>query len=252
MDRTLIYSLPRCGSTTLMGVLNQHKDIECAAEPFNSDSPRFAALAPAVDAASLDARLDAVWAECNAIKHVWHPAGWPFARGSDLNRRLLVRPDHKVILLNRRNILQRLVSNAMSMQTRLWILNHADEREQVSGFDFQAIDKRAIRRQLRRELKLIDQNRRALARGKTAFLEMWYEEVYAPGLTPAQRHECLRRILTFMGKDTGPAAMDVGAVDRLLDPAVSKMNSRDTYLRVPNIHDIERRFGSDRTGWLFK
>jgi len=252
VDQTLIFSLPRCGSTTLMRALNHHKDIECAAEPFNSDAPRFGALGPVVDTASMDARLHVVWAKCNAAKHVWHPGGWPFAKGSDLNRCLLARPDQKVILLNRRNILQRLVSNQMSMQTRLWSLKHADDRRQVLGFNFQAIKKNAIKGQLKRERELIDENRRALVRGKAQFLEMSYEDIYAPVLTQTQRREALCRILTFMEKDTSPDAMDIAAIDRLLDPAVSKMNSRETYLLVPNIHDIERHLGSDRTGRLFK
>jgi len=42
---------------------------------------------------------------------------------------------------------------------------------------------------------LIDQNRRALVRGKAQFLEMSYEDIYAPVLTPTQRREPLFRAL---------------------------------------------------------
>jgi hypothetical protein len=41
-------------------------------------------------------------------------------------------------------------------------------------------------------------------------------------------------------------------LDRLLYPAISKLNSEATYRLVSNADEIERRLGSDRTGWLFE
>lgn len=251
-DHILIFSLPRCGSTTLMRVLNCHKEIHCASEPFNDDSPPFAELVRAEDPQSLEAKLEAIRAEHDCIKHVWHPSGWPFPKRSDLNRALLLRPDHKVVFLNRRNILRRIVSNQMSMQTKLWALWREGDGDSIETFEFQEINEKAVKWQLRRERKLIKAHRRDLTKNKTVFLDLWYEDVFDPALTTEDRRQAIGRIVDFMGRDTSPEAMDLDEVNRLLDPSSTKMNARDTYLRVPNIHKIEKRFGSDKTGWLFK
>lgn len=251
-EHVLIFSLPRCGSTTLMRVLDCHRDVHCASEPFNDDSPPFTELVRAEDAPSLGAKLEAIRAEYDCIKHVWHPSGWPFPKRSDLNRALLLRSDHRVVLLNRRNILRRIVSNQMSMQTRLWSLRRDGDRDSISDFEFQEISVKAVKWQLCRERKLIKAHRRDLTKCKIVFLDLWYEDLFDPALTAEDRHQVIRRVLDFMGRDTSPEAMDLDEADRLLDPSSTKMNARDTYLRVPNIHEIEKRFGSNKTGWLFK
>jgi hypothetical protein len=40
-------------------------------------------------------------------------------------------------------------------------------------------------------------------------------------------------------------------LDRLLDPAITKLNSEETYRLVPNATKIDEALGSDETGWLF-
>ena len=39
---------------------------------------------------------------------------------------------------------------------------------------------------------------------------------------------------------------------RLLDPLGRRVNSHATYERIPNIEEVERRLGTDETGWLFR
>ena len=86
------------------------------------------------------------------------------------------------------------------------------------------------------------------------YAEVWYEDLFSDRVTFAQRLTRVNDILEFLGV-SGIDAKDSATVSRvraLFDPAASRMNSETTYLRIPGILDIESRFGSDRTGWLFR
>ena len=109
-SRFLIMSLPRCGSTTLMNVLNCHPDIRCLREPFNPDQAGNTYLGRVHDLGSLDVVLRHIWRCYNGVKHVWEPSGWPFGRGMGFNLALAMRPDVRILLLTRTNHLQRIVS----------------------------------------------------------------------------------------------------------------------------------------------
>jgi hypothetical protein len=39
-------------------------------------------------------------------------------------------------------------------------------------------------------------------------------------------------------------------LDRLLDPAITKLNSAETCGLVPNAREIDEKLGSEETGWL--
>jgi hypothetical protein len=72
--RFIIFSLPRCGSTTLARALNCYPGIRCALEPFIPENrpPESGTFGSADD---LDAALTGIWAKHNGFKHVWYPTG---------------------------------------------------------------------------------------------------------------------------------------------------------------------------------
>src|SRR5262245_30663058 len=109
--RFLLFAMERTGSTTLGYVLNCHPSIRCVHEPFNPDCRSPAGDPAPKNLALLESELKRLWGANNGIKHVWLPDGGPFRRGSNLNKRLLCRPGQRVLFLNRRNILRRLVSS---------------------------------------------------------------------------------------------------------------------------------------------
>ena len=60
------------------------------------------------------------------------------------------------------------------------------------------------------------------------------------------------RLRAFVGAaPVGDVRIDF-AVANVLNPETSKLNLIETYRRIPNIDEVERRFGSDEAGWLFK
>ncbi len=72
-----------------------------------------------------------------------------------------------------------------------------------------------------------------------------YEELYFP--EPAQSAGQLTAIWDLLEVEP----LETSAIERYLRPSASKLNSPETYARVPNIHVINDRLGSDENGWLF-
>src|SRR6185436_5163570 len=96
--RFVIFTLARTGSTTLIKLLNCHPTIKSIFEPFNTGN-----RSPISNRADLlrhshgiDIALQWVWQQCNGIKHVWHPNGWPFADDPSLNEKVLFAPGAKI------------------------------------------------------------------------------------------------------------------------------------------------------------
>ena len=79
-----------------------------------------------------------------------------------------------------------------------------------------------------------------------------YEEVFGPDKDLATRRDRLERVLEFLGRSLEGDGVERRRIDELLDPAMARVNSAEIYSRVPGIAAIERKFGSDRTGWLFR
>lgn len=251
-DRFLLFSLPRCGSTTLMHMLNCHPEIRCSYEPFNenrTDIPNFKQIE---NRETLDAVLDQVWERYNGIKHVCVPAGWPFPAQPTLNRSLLLRAGQRVIFLHRRNLLQQIVSNEMAMQTRIVTIDRAEDRDRIAGFRFEPIKEKTVAQRLTIWKREIRNHREALLRHGIKFLELRYEELFDAAHTAMQRREMLEEVFLSLGRDPAAEGIDYVRIDALFDPARSKVNSADTYRLVPGIERIESLCGSWENGWLFR
>jgi hypothetical protein len=250
--RFIIFSLPRCGSTTLARALNCYPGIRCALEPFipENRTAKFGAISSADE---LDAALAGIWAEYNGIKHVWYPTGWPFGGGTlTLNRELLRHSDAKVIFLTRRNELLRIVSGEMSRQTEIWGDFTEEQRTWVRGFAYQPLTPRHIEQQMSAVAAALTELKDTLRESGASALEVQYEDIFAADVYLAERLRVLARLRDFVGAPEGyPALADYAAAE-LLNPVNSKLNLDQTYERIPNIDEIDRRFGSDESGWLFE
>lgn len=252
-NRFLIMSLPRCGSTTLMDVLNCHPDIRCLREPFNPDQAGNTYLGRVRDFGSLGSVLGHIWREFNGVKHVWEPCGWPFGRGMDFNLRLALQPDVRIVLLTRTNHLQRIVSYEVAAQTNVWHRVQGTPRdgerreENPAPAKLRPLDPARLHRNIRLAMAGNELMRSTLRSSRTPFHEVTYEEIYAPAASLRRVNE----ILEFLGASSLPDGIPLDRARRLLDPRSTKLNSEQTYHLVPNIDDINELCGTAATGYLF-
>jgi hypothetical protein len=248
----IIFSMARCGSTTLMRALNLYADIDCLNEPFTPANKGRTYLGITTDHGLSDA-LRQIWPHHNGIKHVWHPDGWPFTSAPQLNHRLLRDEGLRVIFLNRRNELRRVVSAEMSKQTGVWSSFTPTQRQRLRTFEFAPVSAAKIEHELQVAAVGVAELRRLLPDDPAMVLELWYEDLFGDDLDLPER---LARLAFPHGFLAGWPKPDPAAdtappgAEELLDPARWRLNSSDTYERLPNVAELERRFGSDTSGWL--
>lgn len=247
----LIYSLPRSGSTTLMELLNCSPEFRCVHEPFNPDNKRFCYHETIHDLESLDSALSDIRRTYNGVKHVWDAWGWPFEGGSSLNDRILTS-FQKVLLLSRRNSLQRLVSCHISKETGIYAISRSKDRRVLQKAEFTGLEIDQLAIQLQCERVQIQRCRKFLQENEVSFMDLAYEDLLLdPAGVPSQI-ERVNSVIEFLGGEPLLRQNEIAKMVTLLDPGKRKMNSTGTYSRIPDILEIEKRFGSDETGWLFK
>jgi len=252
MSDFVIFALPRTGSTTLMQLLICHDDIKCAHEPFNRFNRQFQLYDNVCDFASLDRAVREVRKSHNGIKHVWHSNGFPFnfkKGGERFNERLLLSFE-KALLLTRENILQRIVSWHMSKETGVYAFSSEEERARFEGAPVAEIDMKLLAKELRFERDCVQRWRRLLRKRRIQFMNVSYEDLFLDSAGPGSQIRKVNRIIQFLGGRPVSNPETLSRLAALLEPSV-KMNSRDSYMRIPNIHEVERVFGADQTGWVF-
>ena len=251
-SRFLIFALARTGSTTLSRLLQCHPGIHCLGEPFNPVLYEGEYSRRATDRDSLDAVMAEIWGGYNAVKHVWHPAGWPFGDDGALNEHMAAHGDYPVLLLTRRNALRRLVSLQISHQTNVWILDSEEARRKFEEFPLQSIEPSLLRAQLENEERVVARYKARLAETGKPFMHLNYEDLFGPSQPIERKLDRLKEILAFLGRApiTDPGA--IRRASRLFDPSRWTINSERTYRRIPGIERIEEELGSDETGWLFE
>jgi hypothetical protein len=250
-DKFLVFSMVRCGSTTLRRLLNCHPQIRCLEEPFNPFNYEGRYLRQATDAVALNETLQGIWRTHNGIKHTWSPDGWPFVDNPTWNVELLLKPNQKVIFLRRRNLLRRLVSAHISSQTGVWGLFDSGDRRRVESFSFMPMDIDSVKAQLRTDNYMTYYYRKYLIDSGAEFTDLFYEDLYGPLITSNCQIDMLNKIFTFLGKDSIANETTLSGLKGLLDPREMKLNSIETYKRIPGIEIVERECGSDETGWVF-
>jgi hypothetical protein len=76
-------------------------------------------------------------------------------------------------------------------------------------------------------------------------MSITYEDLYLG--PPERRRQLLDDATRFLGLE--PVADD--RADAFLDPEQTKLNSDETYGRVPNARELDEALGNDETGRLF-
>jgi hypothetical protein len=111
-------------------------------------------------------------------------------------------------------VLQQAVSNQLTWLTQFYNHCQGPARERPAEFSYRNLDERRLRRCPRVWPRATARFRRKLRHDRPHCHFLVYEELFGPDKDLAVR--------------------------------------RERPQRVPGIEDIERKFGSDRTGWLFR
>lgn len=248
MNNFIIFSLARCGSSSLMDLLNLHPGVRCMDEPFNPDCFEGRYIRSASKLENVDRVLTQLWQSANGIKHVWTPEAWPFPSTSHNDR--LLSSGARIVFLRRRNVLRRIVSQLISWQLREWKFAFPEDRERLRRFSFRPLDTDFVRRHVINEIRLVNETRSRVEQ-KVNLFDLWYEDLYQTDISLSAKHDVLDRIRTFLSISS-PDSDVLRKIDQRLDPGINKINSEETYSRIPGIAKVEGEFGSDETGWLFK
>lgn len=247
MDNFIIFSLARCGSSALMELLNLHPGIHCMDEPFNPDCFEGRYIRDVSTLEDVDRVLAHLFESANGIKHVWTTEGWPFP-STDHNSRLL-SSGARIVFLRRRNILRRVASELISWQLREWKFVVPEAREKHRSFSFHPLDTDYVRVNVDNEIRVVNEVRRRLE-GKAEIFDLWYEDLYDSDTPLSAKHDELDRLRKFLSIPTPDDPDVLTRIEQRLD-LTNRVNSEETYLRIPGILGVEIEFGSDETGWLF-
>lgn len=248
--RYIISSLPRCGSTTLARVLSLHPELRCLLEPFHPKryNGRFHAFVQ--DERTLLSALDAIWSKWPGLKHVWESSGWPFLESPSLNEPMLRIPGVRTIVLTRRNLLRRLVSNYLSRVTGTWMGPKEVFLQRLENTELKPLDPEVARAQIERDRSATEAYL-AVAKSNGALVFV-YEDIFLSGRTAQQQYEWFGDILEYLNAPmVDPETFELTWLPHF-DRAKGQWASEEVYKKIPGIEDLERCVGNDETGWLFR
>jgi hypothetical protein len=244
IDEFIVFGHMRCGSTTLARALERHPDVRILNEPFNSNFTTYRPgsrdyLALVTDDRSMDEQLAHMFEEHDGVKTLGYQIPW------ELSAHMLRNAERRVIFLKRLNVLQTVVSGLISQQTGIWHSWDVDDTTDMEGpLEPLSIDfVRGGVADVAEEIAYFDE---VVASRTGPTLVLTFDELY--GGTREDRRHNLARTFDFIGAEAPPP----DETDGLLDPAQTKLNSAETYLRLPNAREIDAALGNDETGWLFR
>ena len=232
-------------------LLNCHPDIRCLSEPFHPGNyeGKFHQLALSF---SVDFALEMIWSKWNGIKHVWIPDGTPFKNHEEWNDRIGTGPDRKVILMRRRNLLRRAVSNLICAQTGYWIGTRDGFCDRLKNIELNPVEPETLRIQIDRDRGAMDRCIRSLEAANAQVRTICYEDFFREDQNRQDRLQTVNGILDFLGFSPVTEEKFVERWERHFDPGENRWATEEVYRKIPGVEAVEAAVGSDETGWLFR
>lgn len=234
----IIWSMPRCGSTTVMSLVN-HAGGYYLNEPFSNKNFKADFRDRALKEPIADV-LTSIFEQCDGFKHTAHPSGWPFPDiRKDINYSILMCPGIRFVLLKRANRLKMVVSSLIAQQCGLWNCHLPAEREKRIDHPFSYLDPEQVGKELRESENFMNLCHNFLRRSGNEFITITMEDVLNPDSnTP-------NHLLGFCGlKELSKSDLDsLLAIDR-------GQLSESVYNKIPDIQTIEHLFGGEEWGRL--
>lgn len=239
----ILWSLPRCGSTSLMNIVNAAGG-NCCNEPFSNKNFQ----APYRDMAianNLFGAMDDIISKWTGIKHCGHPSGWPFPETMTyLNERILLLPEMKVVMLRRKNMLKQVVSTMIALQCDVWHLHNEADAQRRESFPYRSLDLRQVEFVLERNVRFNEQCDKLIEASGKRFMRVTTEQLFEKSESYVMGYAKL--MCCFLG-------LRVPSDDEIkpMLKQEEKCFSKSIYSKVPEIEEVERRFASLEYGSLY-
>lgn len=156
-----------------------------------------------------------------------------------------------IILLWRRNLLQRAISGQISSQMGVWVPSTEEDWRRIREHHFQALDVALLREDID-SARAERQRTRELASGcGKPWIEVCYEDFFAADLQLEARIEAVQKLFVFL--DVGRLTDEtlLAKMELFFDPAVSGFQNAAAYGKIPNIAEVERELGCSENGFVF-
>ena len=236
-----IFGHGRSGTSTLRQIYNCNQGFNLLGEPFNPsfnnwspNLPRFSELVTNIGVQQCVAAMRAV--PCHGMKHLKHQLS-----AAD-NLWLLTQPDHRVVFVWRRNLLQTAVSISLAKATSIWA---RDDVADISAAyrRLPPLNTAEILDSMERIGGQVEWYRKSLKFWRVPHFELVYEDFYVHH-DEAKKLDTLREMFRFTGTDASKC--DWGRVKELL--ATNKLNDHTHHL-IPNFQEVAN-LGSAARGFL--
>ncbi len=235
-----------------MKALNTHSDIKCYDEPFfrkrweerRQEPWNVHNIKDLHGPEQLYLALDGLLSQYSGLKHV------ESALSREQNKRLLTEFGLKVVFLWRKNSLKWAISNALSIQSKVWHV-WGRTREQHSSHEFQAIEISKLHNAIKYYKKSLDWYKWNMNLHDVPYYELAYEQFLEKDIKPAEKLSEVNNVLKYLGYKGLDKIEDVENLGQVLDYEKNRLNSKDIYEKIPNIKQIRAALENEKNGLLF-
>jgi hypothetical protein len=251
----VIFTAPRCGSTALYRALNLISGIHVVNQPMFDDIER--------SAAAVSVRVSEILEKNSGFKHAFDPVGYPFqncdwatieamerqnALWTELNTTILNYPGLRIVFLRRKDDFQRIVSDMIARNTRMWgkqaltvTANEALQyKDDVASIPLPELDEELVRWYLERFPVILEGLRNSVKANPV--LDVWYEDFFGRQAGLQERIAMFRTLVEFLEIPAPEDVFESSELALLLRPE-AKLNDPATVERIPNYHELHKRFG---------
>lgn len=233
MSKFIIYASARTGSTSLAKVLAESPDVKMAIEPFH---PNYTDWNPSernysdfiTNPEKMNEAMDEIFSKVTAIKVL------DYQFDEDIYKAMLSRKEFKVLFLRRKNVIRSSLSSLVAEQTSEY---HKQDDESIYD-NLEPIDINKMKEMVdyvaemnEGYAKFLEKNR------KDGYMPLFYEELYSEDFETNK--STLSKICSFLEIKLPPD----DAIREHMTPLKAKINYKNIYRKIPNIKDVEEKFG---------
>ena len=243
-NKFILFSWTRTGASNIALMLDLHKDLNYVAEPFNKGKKIIPESLNGKGIPALKSCLrETIWAKYNFLKH-------NHGLSESQNKYLLSHPNHKVVFLWRKNALQRIVSQHMAIQSKIWGFNvDKDQKvEQLKNHKFKPLQISVLNGEIKSYLENVSLYLNYLRDNNIPHMEIIYEDLYDTSQGLDKKVDIVQNILQFFNLLKFEDPNIIEDIKWRFDPNNMKQNK--SYDMIPNIHEVEKELASEINGSL--